>query len=76
MVAPGKETAKVHWGVDKGWTAHHNTDLWNRTAPIDGVWGFTATGGAWLSTALWEHYLFTLDKDFLADVYPVIKGAA
>ena len=35
-----KETAREHWGTDKGWVAHHNTDLWNRTAPIDGAWGF------------------------------------
>lgn len=76
MAAPGKETAREHWGTDKGWVAHHNTDLWNRTAPIDGAWGFWPTGGAWLATHLWEHYLFTLDKDFLADVYPTIKGAA
>jgi len=76
MVPAGQTTAKEHWGVSKGWVAHHNTDLWNKTAPIDGAWGFTPTGGAWLSTALWEHYLFTLDKTFLADVYPVLKGAA
>jgi alpha-L-fucosidase 2 len=76
MIPPGQQTAKVHWGVDDGWVAHHNTDIWNRTAPIDGAWGFTSTGGAWLATALWEHYLYTLDKTFLADVYSVLKGAA
>ena len=38
MVPQGEKTAKVHWGVDEGWVEHHNTDLWNRTAPIDGAW--------------------------------------
>jgi len=76
MVTPGKETAKVHWGSDKGWVAHHNTDLWNRTAPIDGAWGLWPTGAAWLCTHLWEHYLFTQDKSFLAEYYPVMKESA
>lgn len=76
MSVPGKETAREHWGTDKGWVAHHNTDLWNRTAPIDGTWGHWPTGGAWLATHLWEHYLFTLDKDFLTDAYLTIKGTA
>ena len=77
MVPQGEETAKVHWGVDEGWVEHHNTDLWNRTAPIDGAWGLWPTGGGWLSTHLWEHYLFNpTDKDYLKDVYSTMKGAA
>jgi alpha-L-fucosidase 2 len=76
MVAQGSKTAKVHWGTDKGWVVHHNTDLWNRTAPIDGSWGVWPTGAGWLSTHLWEHYLFTQNKDFLKDVYPTLKSAA
>lgn len=76
MVSPGQQTAKAHWGSDKGWVAHHNTDLWNRTAPIDGPWGVWPSGGGWLSTHLWEHYLFTQDKAFLADIYSALKGSA
>ena len=72
----GRETAKKMYGA-KGWVAHHNTDLWRVTSPIDfaaaGMW---PTGGAWLSQHLWEHYLFTGDKKFLTEVYPVLKGAA
>lgn len=72
----GKETAKTMYGAE-GWVAHHNTDLWRVTSPIDfaaaGMW---PTGGAWLSQHLWEHYLFTGDKKFLADIYPVMKGSA
>ena len=77
MVKQGEKTAKVHWGVDEGWVEHHNTDLWNRTAPIDGTWGMWPTGSGWLTTHLWEHFLFNpTDKAFLEDVYPTMKGAA
>ncbi|MCK9181495.1 MAG: glycoside hydrolase N-terminal domain-containing protein [Fibrobacteraceae bacterium] len=76
LVPQGEITAKEHWGVSEGWVLHHNTDLWNRTAPIDGQWGFWPTGGGWLSTQLWEHYKFAPDSAYLADVYPTIKGAA
>ena len=66
LAAPGAKTAKEQYSA-RGWVLHHNTDLWRGTAPIDasnhGIW---PTGGAWLSTHLWEHYLFTGDKQFLA----------
>ncbi|MGD0573514.1 MAG: glycoside hydrolase family 95 protein [Sedimentisphaerales bacterium] len=72
----GAHTAKVCWDAN-GWVCNHNTDLWRATAPIDGpFWGFWPTGGAWLCQHLWEHYLFTCDKEFLAKTYPVMKGAA
>jgi len=77
LVISGKKTAKVHYGC-RGWVLHHNTDLWRGTAPINhsnhGVW---VTGGAWLTRHLWEHYLFTGDRKFLAErAYPVMKEAA
>ena len=72
----GAETARVMYGC-KGWMAHHNTDLWRIAGPVDGTpWGMFPTGGAWLATHIWQHYLFTGDKAFLAEYYPVIKGAA
>jgi len=76
LVEPGSRTAKVNWGAG-GWVCHHNTDLWRATAPIDGpTWGFWPTGGAWLCRHLWEHYLFSGDRDFLQQAYPVMAGAA
>ncbi len=76
LVENGSRTARVQYGA-RGWVCHHNTDLWRQTAPIDGpLWGFWPTGGAWLSTHLWDHYEFTGDKEFLARAYPVMKGAA
>ena len=77
MVPQGEKTAKVHWGVNEGWVEHHNTDLWNRSAPIDGAWGLWPSGAGWLSTHLWEHFLYNpTDKEYLKDVYPTMKGAA
>lgn len=73
----GAQTAKDHYSAN-GWVLHHNTDLWNGTAPINasnhGIW---VTGGGWLSHHLWEHYQFTKDKDFLDTIaYPLMKKAA
>ena len=72
----GAETAKTMYGC-KGWMAHHNTDLWRIAGPVDGTtWGMFPTGGAWLTTHLWQHYLFTGDKQFLRQHYELMKGAA
>ena len=72
----GAVTARQMYGCD-GWMAHHNTDLWRIAGPVDGAfWGMYPNGGAWLATHLWTHYLYTGDKDFLREWYPVIKGTA
>ena len=72
----GAITAKDMYNCP-GWVAHHNTDIWRVAGPIDGTtWGMFPTGGAWLTTHLWQHYLYTGDKQFLADNYDVMKGAA
>ena len=72
----GRHTASSMYGAE-GWTAHHNTDIWRVAGPVDfaaaGMW---PTGGAWVSQHLWEHYLYNGDKTYLAEVYPVMKGAA
>ncbi|MBR6843086.1 MAG: glycoside hydrolase family 95 protein [Prevotella sp.] len=72
----GKQTARTMYGA-QGWCAHHNTDIWRVTGMIDGAfWGCWPNGGAWLTTHLWEHYLFTGDLQFLRRAYPIMKGAA
>jgi len=72
----GAETALTMYGCN-GWTAHHNTDLWRITGVVDfaaaGMW---PSGGAWLSQHIWQHYLFTCDKMFLARHYHVLKDCA
>ena len=72
----GAKTAHDMYGC-RGWMAHHNTDIWRIAGPVDGAyWGMFPNGGAWLSTHLWQHYLYTGDKDFLRQWYSVLKGAA
>lgn len=72
----GVKTAKDMYDAG-GWMAHHNTDIWRINGGVDGAfWGLWPNGGGWLSQHLWEHYLYSGDKKFLASVYPVLKGAA
>lgn len=72
----GAVTAKQMYGCN-GWVAHHNTDLWRIAGPVDGTtWGMFPTGGSWLTTHIWQHYLYTGDKDFLKKNYDILKGAA
>lgn len=77
----GRETSHAYYGVGKGWCLGQNSDIWAMTCPVglhvgDPSWACWTMGGAWLSTHLWEHYLFTGDEIFLRDAYPVLKGAA
>ena len=73
----GRETAKRMYNA-RGFVAHHNTDGWGHTTPIDGVGsGVWAMGGAWLSLHLWEHYDYSRDTAFLRQRgYPVMKEAS
>ncbi len=72
----GSDVARENYGA-RGWVLHQNTDLWRVAAPMDGAyWGTFTLGGAWLCTHLWEHYLFTGDRKYLEDVYPIMKGSA
>lgn len=72
----GMRTAKTMYNAN-GWVVHHNTDLWRATAPIDGPGsGMWPMGGAWLCQNLWDHYLFTGDRAYLAKIYPAMMGSA
>ena len=76
MSVTGQQTAKDMYGA-RGWVAHHNTDIWRATGAIDGAtWGAFNAAGGWTSQHLWEHYLYSGDKNFLASIYPVLKGAS
>ncbi|MBL0055344.1 MAG: glycoside hydrolase family 95 protein [Chitinophagaceae bacterium] len=71
----GSQVAREHYGA-RGWVFHQNTDLWRVAAPMDGpTWGTFTVGGAWLCTQLWEHYQYTMDKDYLKEAFPVIEGS-
>ena len=78
----GKVTAKTFYGVN-GWAECHNSDIWAMTNPVgnfgkdDPVWACWNMGGTWLSTHLWEHFLFTQDRNFLKnEAYDIMRGAA
>lgn len=72
----GRETARAMYGC-RGWVLHHNTDIWRCTGMVDkAFWGMWPNGGAWLCQHLWQHYLYTGDKDFLRKAFPIMKGAA
>jgi alpha-L-fucosidase 2 len=76
LAETGAVTARKMYGA-RGWMVHHNTDLWRATAPIDGpAWGMWPSGGAWLCLHLWDHYDFSRDTNYLARVYPILKGAS
>jgi len=85
LAVNGATTARVNYGIQEGWVAHHNSDCWAKTSPPGGYdwdpkgvprWSCWPMSGAWLCTHLWEHYLFTRDSLFLRKAYPLMKGAA
>ncbi len=76
LQVPGSRTARRYYNAD-GWVAHVITNVWGFTSPGEHAsWGATASGSAWLCEHLWEHYAFTLDREYLAWAYPIMKGSA
>ncbi len=76
LVESGARTARVQYGCG-GWVVHHLSDVWGFTVPADGIWGVWPMGAAWLSQHPYEHYRFSMDREFLATrAYPLMKGAA
>ncbi|KQT25755.1 alpha-L-fucosidase [Chryseobacterium sp. Leaf405] len=72
----GQESAREMYHA-RGWNMHHNTDLWRITGIVDGgFYGMWPMGGAWLTQHLWNHYLYTGDKEFLKKYYNALKGVA
>ena len=86
LAVNGAKTARVNYGIREGWVLHHNSDIWAKTSPTGGYdwdprgaprWSAWPMGAAWLSTHLYEHFLYTGDIKFLKDqAYPLMKGAA
>ena len=70
----GKETAAMY-GC-RGWTLHHNTDIWRSTGAVDGAYnGMWPTGAAWFCQQIWDGYLFNQDPKYLKEIYPIMKSA-
>ncbi|HZH73851.1 MAG TPA: glycoside hydrolase N-terminal domain-containing protein, partial [Mariniphaga sp.] len=86
LAVNGSVTAKKIYGIENGWCVHHNSDIWAKTSPTGGSdwdprgtprWSCWAMAGGWLSQHVWEHYLYTGDKEFLKHKgWPLMKGAA
>ena len=82
----GAKTAKINYGIDNGWLAHHNSDAWAQTSPTGGYdqdpsgsprWSSWPMAGVWFCQHLWEHYAFNGDLKYLEKkAYPLMKGAA
>jgi alpha-L-fucosidase 2 len=81
IAVTGRKTAANFYHA-RGWVLHHNSDIWAQSEPAgefgkgDPMWANWYMGADWLSRHLWEHYQFTGDRRFLADAYPILKGAA
>lgn len=76
LAISGAVTAREMYAA-RGWVAHHNTDVWRATGPIDGAqWGLWPMGGVWLLQNLWDHWEYSRDRAFLKEIYPLMKGAA
>ncbi|APA00322.1 glycoside hydrolase family 95 protein [Flavobacterium commune] len=71
----GKQTAAEMYN-SRGWTLHHNTDLWRMTGAVDKTAGIWPTCNAWFSSHLWEKYLFSGDNNYLKEIYPILKSAS
>lgn len=77
----GRDAAQYYYGVQRGWNAGHNSDIWAMASPVglgtgSPSWANWTMGGAWLSTHLWEHWLFSRDRTRLEKDYPVLRDAA
>lgn len=76
LVKPGERTAKAYYNA-QGWIAHVITNVWGFTEPGESAsWGAANAGSGWLCNNLWEHYAFSMDRNYLKDIYPVLKGSA
>ena len=76
LAESGANTAKQLYGCD-GWTSNLGADIWMNTAPqCSPYYGMYHVGGAWNLQQLWEHYLYEPDKEYLQEIYPLLKGSA
>lgn len=76
LQTPGSVTAREMYGA-RGWTVHHLTDVFGRTAVMDGPWGYFPMGGPWMTFHLFDHYAFNGDLKYLKEqAYPAMKASA
>lgn len=82
MREPGRITAAEYYGIvsdssrpENGWTAHTQCSPFGWTAPgWEFTWGWSTAAVAWLMQNIWEHYEFTLDKEYLRSrIFPIMR---
>ncbi|HVJ00163.1 MAG TPA: glycoside hydrolase family 95 protein [Sphingomonas sp.] len=73
LAVTGQRTARNDWNA-RGWLAYHNTDLFRQaTVNAAALYGMWSMGGAWLLNTLWDHWEYSLDRDFLTKLYPLMR---
>ena len=77
LLENARETAQKYFHCE-GVACFHNVDLWRKTSPAAGLanWAFWPFGGAWMCRNLYEEYLFTLDREYLQEIFPVLEEHA
>ncbi len=82
LAVNGRKTAREVYDA-RGFTSHHNTDLWRLTSPMGNHWkgsacfAFWNVSAGWLCRHLFDQYEYMLDQGFLKDkAYPIMKSAA
>lgn len=81
LAATGHQSAMNYYGIPVGWSCGHNSDIWAMSNPVgtkreSPTWSNWNMGGAWLMQNIYDHYLYTQDRTYLREVYPLMKGAA
>ncbi|KZL03848.1 MULTISPECIES: glycoside hydrolase family 95 protein [unclassified Pseudovibrio] len=78
LAVSGARTARKMFNAP-GWCAFHNTTIWRDSvpSPCDPASAFWPMAAGWLLSHMWEHFLYTGDKEFLKNrAYPLMKSAA
>lgn len=77
LAVTGRETAKRMYGA-RGFTVHHNTDLWRKTTPATGRmrWTYFPEVSGWLASMLADYARYTGDNIYLKEkAFPILKEA-
>lgn len=76
LYEPASQTAKVHYNSD-AWSVHTPVNPWGFTAPGEQYsWGAHIAATGWISSHFWEHYAFTMDKEYLSRIFPMLEKAS
>lgn len=76
LVEPGRRTAQGYYRA-RGWVSFLLNNPWGFTSPGESArWGSTVSCSAWLCQHIWDRYLFTGDRSFLAEHYDLLRDAS